>query len=86
MQVFSTVLFVDGHPVGYRVVRGSEGLVLNPAENPSRIVVAPALSASFDEGTWSVKGTFDQNLIDQVLEDVRNNEGKIPQSVLSAAP
>lgn len=86
MHVFSTVLFVEGNPVGYRVYRENDRLVLNPAENPSRHVFPPSISARREGDQWLVDGTTDRDLIDQVIEDVRLNESNIPQNDLSAAP
>ena len=86
MHVFSTVLFVDGNPVGYRVFRENDRLVLNPAENPSRQILPPSISARREGGQWLVDGTTDRDLIDQVIEDVSLNESNIPQNDLSAAP
>jgi hypothetical protein len=86
MYQFSTVLFVDGNPVGYKVSRDEDRAVLNPAENPNRHILPPAISARRVGGQWLVDGTSDRDLIAQVIEDMILNEGKIPQNSLSAAP
>ncbi len=87
MHVFSTVLFVDGNPVGYKVFQQGQGLLLNPAENPSREVHAPPMQARNEQGRWLVEGTNDRNLIDQVIEDVTaNGQDCYRQPELSAAP
>lgn len=86
MRQFSTVLFVEGNPVGYRVSQEEDRVVLNPAENPNRHIIPPALSVRKEGDEWLVDGTTDRDLIDQVIEDITLNEGKIPQSSLSAAP
>jgi hypothetical protein len=86
MYQFSTVLFVDGNPVGYKVSREQDRVVLNPAENPNRDILPPAISARWQGDQWLVDGTTDRDLIAQVIEDVTLNEGKIPQNSLSAAP
>ena len=86
MRQFSTVLFVEGNPVGYTVSKEQDRLVLNPAENPNRGILPPHLSARRDGNHWQVDGTTDRDLIDQVIEDITLNEGKIPQINLSAAP
>ena len=87
MHVFSTVLFVDGNPVGYKVFQQDQRLLLNPAENPSREVYAPPMQARNEQGNWLVEGTNDRNLIDQVIEDVTaNGEGSFRQLELSVAP
>ncbi|ANE52477.1 hypothetical protein [Flavisolibacter tropicus] len=86
MHVFSTVLFVNGNPVGYKVFKQENRLVLNPAENPSREILPPAISARNEGGEWLVEGTSDRDLIAQVIEDVTLNEGRLPTALLSAAP
>ena len=70
MMLFSTVLFVDGNPVGYKVHEEKNKLILNPAENPNRDIEPPVLSAKNRNGQWHIEGTEDRGLIDQVIEDV----------------
>lgn len=71
MTAFSTVLFVDGNPVGYKVSSEINGhLVLNPAENPEREIFPPVLHARNIEGKWQVEGTMNADLIEQVREDM----------------
>ncbi len=86
MHLFSTVLFVDGNPVGYEVFKEANRLRLNPAENPNREIVPPVLLARNDRGTWEIEGTDNRDLIDQVIEDVSMNNSFLPRQVLSAAP
>lgn len=86
MRQFSTVLFVDGNPVGYTVSKENDRLLLNPAENPNRHIRPPAISARKEGGQWLVDGTSDRDLIDQVIEDITLSEGRIPHHSLSAAP
>lgn len=84
MVLFSTVLFVEGNPVGYKVVKEDRNrLSLNPAENPSREIIPPIIHACQENGSWKVEGTQDRDLIDQVLEDLSM---QLPSSPLSAAP
>lgn len=85
MLLFSTVLFVDGNPVGYQVFEEKDKLILNPAENPNREIVPPRLSASQSSGSWKVEGTQSRDLIDQVIEDI-NYSNRLPKNSLSAAP
>ncbi|HET7899336.1 MAG TPA: hypothetical protein VFL47_16730 [Flavisolibacter sp.] len=83
MVLFSTVLFVEGNPVGYKVVEeNSNRIALNPAENPSREVIPPVIHASQENGRWTVEGTDDRDLIDQVIEDISM---QLPRSLQSAA-
>lgn len=85
--MFSTVLFVDGNPVGYKVFQQEHGLLLNPAENPNREVHAPPMRARNEHGHWLIEGTSDRNLIDQVIEDVTaNGQDSSRQHELSVAP
>lgn len=72
--------------MGYTVSTEQDRVMLNPAENPNRSILPPALSARREGDHWLVDGTTDRDLIDQVIEDITLNEGKIPQNSLSAAP
>ncbi|HEV7332861.1 MAG TPA: hypothetical protein VGN63_17610 [Flavisolibacter sp.] len=84
MVLFSTVLFVEGNPVGYQVMEvGRNRLRLNPAENPNREIVPPVIQVKQEAGFWQVEGTRDRDLIDQVLEDISL---QLPTSLQSAAP
>ncbi|MBB1282805.1 hypothetical protein HRH25_00345 [Flavisolibacter sp. BT320] len=84
MVLFSTVLFIEGHPVGYQVLEEDRNrLRLNPAENPNREIAPPIILASQESGFWRVEGTRDRDLIDQVLEDISL---QLPTAPQSAAP
>jgi hypothetical protein len=85
-MLYSTVLFVNGSPVGYQVERQNGQFFLNPAENPTRKITPPIMRARIEGGKWFIEGTGDQDLIDQVIYGVANNESKIPHYLLSAAP
>ncbi len=85
MFVFSTVLFVDGNPVGYSVQEEKGRFVLNPAENPNRNILPPVLAAHNRSGQWFVEGTNNRDLIDQVIEDISLKKG-LTNHTLSAAP
>ncbi len=71
MQLFSTVLFVDGNSVGYKVYEQNNRLVLNPAEKANPELFPPVLAAKNSGGKWLVEGTDNKELIDQVIEDIR---------------
>lgn len=86
MHLFSTVLFVDGNPVGYEVFKEPNSLRLNPAENPNRGTKPPVIRARHVMGSWEVEGTDNRDLIDQVIEDVSLNNSFLPRQILSAAP
>lgn len=84
MVLFSTVLFIEGNPVGYQVMEEDRNrLRLNPAENPNREIAPPIITASQEKGYWQVEGTRDRDLIAQVLEDISM---RLPTSLQSAAP
>ena len=84
MVLFSTVLFIDGNPVGYKVMEEERNrLLLNPAENPSREIAPPVIHAKNEGGRWQIEGTRDRDLIDQVLEDISL---QLPSTLQSAAP
>jgi hypothetical protein len=68
--VRSTVLFVDGIPVGYKIYRNGTGFVLHPADIPGKETRAPLISATHRLGHWEIENLGDQNLIDQVVEDL----------------
>jgi hypothetical protein len=85
MLLFSTVLFIDGNPVGYKVFEEENRLVLNPAENPNREIYPPVLAARNQSGKWFVEGTDNIDLIEQVIEDISLND-HLPKQILSAAP
>lgn len=83
MVLFSTVLFIDGNPVGYKVTGEARNrLLLNPAENPSREIEPPVIQAKNEGGRWQIEGTRDRDLIDQVLEDISL---QLPSTLQSAA-
>jgi hypothetical protein len=85
MRLFTTVLFVNGNPVGYEVCEDAGRIHLNPAENPNREIVPPVMYVSTDAGHIQVDGTNDQDLIDQVIEDITQSN-TLPGQSLSAAP
>ena len=86
METFSTVLFVDQAPVGYKVQRSPDRIELNPAENPSRSIQPPHLVAHNRGGRWEVAGTENQDLIQQVLDEVSTLQAPYIPITLSAAP
>ena len=86
MILFSTVLFVDGNPVGYNVSEESKNrLLLHPAENPNHEIDPPVVHAKNENGIWKIEGTQDRDLIDQVLEDI-SMQMQLPATLQSAAP
>jgi hypothetical protein len=86
MELFSTIVFIDGNPVGYKVHQDQAGqLSLNPAENPARSIMPPTLKATRVDGSWKIEGTENKKIIEQVLQDLRQNY-RLPQHQLSAAP
>jgi hypothetical protein len=85
MRLFTTVLFVNGNPVGYEVQKDQNRLRLNPAENPNREITPPVIFVNNIDGHLEVEGTSDRDLIDQVIEDVTQSH-IIPNQDMSAAP
>ena len=86
MILFSTVLFVDGNPVGYNVSEESKNrLLLHPAENTNHEIDPPVVHAKNEKGIWKIEGTQDRDLIDQVLEDI-SMQMQLPSTLQSAAP
>lgn len=86
METFSTVLFVNHAPIGYRVHRSSDRAELNPAENPGRNQEAPVLVAAKNLDGWEVQGTDNPELIRQVVSELHRAEHHTAGEVLSAAP
>lgn len=86
METFSTVLFVNHMPVGYRAVRLPDRLELSPAENPTRTVMPPMLIAEKHNDLWTVRGTENEDLVRQVLDEVHLSEQHTTTLDLSAAP
>lgn len=86
METFSTVLFVNHLPVGYRALKMPGRLELSPAEDPARTVTPPQLIAEYKNGMWTVTGTDNEDLIRQVLEEIRLSEQQTDILDLSAAP
>lgn len=66
MIVFSTVLFVNGDPVVYKVYKNRQKAFLTPAT----LYCAPILQATAREKTWQVTGSSDDRLITQALREI----------------
>jgi hypothetical protein len=86
METFSTVLFMNHAPVGYRVQQTPGRLELHPADNPLRSEIPPRMTAEKNSGGWLVKGTDNADLIHQVLLEINLLEQASPGIRLSAAP
>ncbi|OLY93567.1 hypothetical protein SAMN05444008_108164 [Cnuella takakiae] len=86
METFSTVLFVNHAPVGYRVQCDNERAELSPAENPSRKDVAPRIIAEKSPAGWQVQGTDNPELIRQVISELQLTERGPAPVFMSAAP
>lgn len=82
MNIYSTIFFVDGAPVGYTIIRQDERILkLNPAENPSRTSEAPHITAERINDDWRVKGTNNPQLVSQVLEELNRNKHLLAQKI-----
>jgi hypothetical protein len=60
---------MEENPGGYRVYKGQNKLILNPAENSIRGITPPVLASIIRSGKWFVEGTRDRNLIDPVMKE-----------------
>ena len=78
MLLFTTVLFVDGNPVAYSVFKEKSRVVLRPDALGETIEKCPELIAKKMKYQWKIKGTEDQNLVAQVIEDLTAREKKFP--------
>jgi hypothetical protein len=65
-MVFSTVFEIDGRPTVYSVYKNGRLAFLSP----SQMERAPILFASFSDSSWSIRGTDDGKLVDQVLREI----------------
>ena len=66
MIVFSTVLEIDGQPTIYSVYKNKSLAFLNP----SKPVKAPILFATYENASWTIKGTEDNSLKLQVVNEI----------------
>jgi hypothetical protein len=66
MIVFSAVLEIDGQPTLYNVYK-NRGLAFL---NPSAPVKAPILYASYQDSSWTIKGTDDLGIKRQVVNEI----------------
>ncbi len=66
MIVFTTVLEIEGNPTLYSVYKNKTLAFLNP----SRTRNAPILYATYEASEWKVKGTEDDTITRQVLQEI----------------
>lgn len=66
----STVLFVDGHPVTYALLRMSQGVRLVPDSLLALCRPLPEIEAVKQNGRWLLAPALPRDLADQVLEDL----------------
>ncbi len=66
----STVLFVDSQPIGYKVYHAEDEFLLEPTDIPDHTIQPPPIKVLHKMDTWTVSGTLNQDLIDQVIEDI----------------
>lgn len=66
MIVFSTVLQIDGQPTLYNVYKNKSLAFLNP----SAPVKAPILYASYEDSSWTIRGTDDLGIKQQVVSEI----------------
>jgi hypothetical protein len=70
IPVRTTVLFIEGIPVGYKIYKNGAVYFLYPSEIPGTETKAPLIMATHYNGQWEVEEKCDQNLADQVMEDL----------------
>lgn len=68
--MYSTVLFVDGLPAAYMIIRDRDRYLLLPTDKYQHGVSLPRLCAFMKDDHWMVEGTDCRNLHDQVVEDL----------------
>lgn len=85
MSIYSTVFFVNGTPVGYRVDQEGGGRYrLHPAESQMR-GVPQTITAHKENGNWRVEGTNNTDLIEQIISEL-NIGTRFLSSRTSATP
>ena len=70
IRMYSTVLFVDGLPAAYTIIRDRDRYLLLPTDKHQYTMSLPRLYAFHQEDHWVVEGTECRNLVDQVVEDL----------------
>ncbi|MDB5251286.1 MAG: hypothetical protein JWP27_455 [Flaviaesturariibacter sp.] len=70
---FSTVLFIEGHPVRYELHADGANFRLWPTENPNLELHPPRIDVALVDGSWVIGGISDRDLIAQVLEDLERH-------------
>jgi hypothetical protein len=86
MVQFSTVLFIDNFPYGYRVTHEGHRYHFTPTSTPDS-APRPGITSYSQDGQWMVEGTADATLIDQIRKILVQDPASRPrQNVLSAAP
>lgn len=70
MIVFSTVLEVEGNPILYSVYKNRSLAFLNPSATRH----APIIYASYEDSSWTIRGTEDASLKQQVINEIAITE------------
>lgn len=70
--LFSTILFIEGNPVCYEFFEKDGNYLLFPLYNPHSHTTPPELRlVKVKLNEYTLEGTTDKTLIDQVLEKVK---------------
>jgi hypothetical protein len=68
--MISIILFVDGFPVQFLIERINDTVFFLPIGNRFKMKVPQNMTATLNGRRWTVSGTEDGDLIDQVIEDL----------------
>jgi hypothetical protein len=68
--MISIILFVDGFPVQFLIERIHNTVFFMPVGNRFKMKVPENMTATLHGKRWTVAGTDDDNLVDQVIEDL----------------
>ena len=66
--MLSTVLFIDGKPIGYTVIVGDNSCYFKPTEHPNSEIQAPSFEVLYENNDWMFDPFFDWALRNQILE------------------
>lgn len=68
MFISSTILYFDERPIGYRVIKTEQGLVLEPAPDVDREFVPPTVTLTRKGNGWETPQDLGPDLEAQVLK------------------
>ena len=87
MLSFSTILFLNGEPIGYRVTREETGCRFQPSEGVAHPFETPAFRLEQEGGEWLTGAEIGEELFRQAVAEIQLHERNgLPSHPLSAAP